>query len=511
MRRVLVLETDDTLRRDLLLGLRQRGIDAESIEGMDAAGAILRGGQVDIVLLGMQAGSVPELVRVVSESSVPVQIVALVDGDPSQGLAAIRQGASDFVALSDGVEGVALAFRKIEARRLARGQDDGGLPRRPSGSIPGSPGVPAGTPLDPAPATPRSAAAGSQAGSTAGPAVLVGESPRLAEVMEMVRRLAGVRTGVLVGGESGTGKELVARALHDQSPWREGPFVAVNCGAIPSGLIESELFGHMRGSFTDAVRDKPGLFEAAHGGTLFLDEIADLPVGSQSKLLRAVQDGVIRRVGDVSDQRVEVRVVAATARDLAAEVQAGRFREDLYYRLGLRILLPSLRERREDVSLLALHFLRRARARFGVAVDDIDSEAMRLLCSYSWPGNIRELENTIERAAVLCVGRRIDVASLPEQLVASVAPRQRADQDSTSPGNGAAPSQIVTDLSIKRASRKSEEDLIRRALAVTAGNRTHAAGLLQISHRALLYKIKEYGIVVRRGRIAHAGTRPDIE
>jgi two-component system response regulator AtoC len=330
--------------------------------------------------------------------------------------------------------------------------------------------------------------------------VLVGESPKIAAVLTMVRRLAPVRTGVLVGGESGTGKELVAQALHDQSPWRGGPFVAINCGAIPAGLIESELFGHVRGSFTDAVRDKRGLFEAAHGGTLFLDEIADLPLGLQSKLLHAVQDGVIRRVGDVEDLRVEVRVVAATARDLSAEVRAGRFREDLYYRVaGLSIQLPPLRDRREDIPLLARHFLARARARLAVTVTEIDPEALRLLTLYAWPGNVRELENTIERAAVLCTADRIDVASLPDRLVAAQSALPvRIERIGPAP--------ISEDLSIKRASRRSEEDLIRRALTVTDGNRTRAAELLEISHRALLYKIKDYGILVGRGE-NHASRR----
>jgi two-component system response regulator AtoC len=270
--------------------------------------------------------------------------------------------------------------------------------------------------------------------------------------------------------------------------------VAVNCAAIPPGLVESELFGHVRGSFTDAVRDKRGLFEAANGGTLFLDEIADLPLLLQVKLLRVLQDGVIRRVGDVDDLRVEARVVAATARDLLAEVHAGRFREDLYYRLaGLSIHIPPLRDRPDDIPLLAYHFLERARQRLRILVNDIQPEALQILCEHTWPGNVRELENTIERAAVLCTGGSIDAPSLPDRLLAG-----RTTPDPGLPQMVMVGGDDPADLSIKRASRRAEEDLIRRALAETGGNRTKAAELLEISHRALLYKIKEYGIVVPR-------------
>jgi two-component system response regulator AtoC len=322
----------------------------------------------------------------------------------------------------------------------------------------------------------------------------------------MIRRLAAARASVLIGGESGTGKELVAQALHRESPWSRGPFVPVNCGAISPGLVESELFGHVRGAFTDAHRDKRGLFESAHGGTLFLDEIADLPLELQPKLLRAIQEGEIRRVGDVEDLHVQVRVVAATARDLLAEVGAGRFREDLYYRIGaLSLQIPPLRERTEDIPLLAEHFLQRARRRLSVDVSRISPEAMEALTRYRWPGNVRELENTIERAAVMCGGSEIDVASLPERLhpaVTALTVKGAGEPGAwgvVGGGVGSATTSVggppaVEDLSIKRAARRSEEELIRRALARTSGNRTRAAELLEISPRALLYKIKEYRI-----------------
>jgi two-component system response regulator AtoC len=315
---------------------------------------------------------------------------------------------------------------------------------------------------------------------------LVGESPAMTALRATLRKVAPHKATVLVRGESGTGKEVVARALHALSPRAGAPFVAVNCGAIPAGLIESELFGHTKGAFTDAVRDRAGLVEQAAGGTLFLDEVGELPPASQVKLLRVLQDGHVRRLGAEADVIVDVRVVAATSRPLEAEVAAGRFREDLLFRLDvLTLRLPPLRERAGDVARLAAHFLAGARARLGPSVTAraVGPEAMAALEAYAWPGNVRELENTIERAAVLCESAAIDVASLPERFagkrVATPVPAVTGDPE---------------DLSIKRAARRTEEALIRRALERTGGNRTRAAELLEISQRALLYKIKEYGI-----------------
>jgi two-component system response regulator AtoC len=315
---------------------------------------------------------------------------------------------------------------------------------------------------------------------------LVGESPAMAALRATMRKVAPHKATVLVRGESGTGKEVVARALHALSPRARAPFVAVNCGAIPAGLIESELFGHTKGAFTDAVRDRVGLVEQAAGGTLFLDEVGELPPASQVKLLRVLQDGHVRRLGADADAVIDVRIVAATSRPLEAEVAEGRFREDLLFRLDvLTLRLPPLRERAGDVARLAAHFLAGARARLGAAVTarGFAPDALAALEAYAWPGNVRELENTIERAAVLCESDAVDVSSLPDRFAG-----ERA----------ATPVPVVDgdpeDLSIKRAARRTEEALIRRALERTGGNRTRAAELLEISQRALLYKIKEYGI-----------------
>jgi two-component system response regulator AtoC len=286
---------------------------------------------------------------------------------------------------------------------------------------------------------------------------------------------------VLVTGESGVGKELVAKALHSRSSRKGAAFVAINCGAIPENLLESELFGHKKGAFTDANADRRGLFEEADGGTLFLDEIGELPTSLQVKLLRALQDENIRRVGESRDIKVDVRIIAATHRDLTAEVKAARFREDLFYRLNvLPIVVPPLRVRREDIALLVDHFVARNNLRLGTAIRGVDTEARRMLVEYAWPGNVRELENTIERAMVLAEGDLLLAADLPDRI------REARDPVQVQLATG--------ELSIKKTTRVIEETLIRRALQKTKGNRTRAAEVLELSHRALLYKIKDYKI-----------------
>jgi two-component system response regulator AtoC len=298
-----------------------------------------------------------------------------------------------------------------------------------------------------------------------------------------VQKVAPTPTTVLIEGESGTGKELVARALHDLSSRAERPFVAVNCGAIPDTLIESELFGHAKGAFTDARTAKRGLFEEADGGTLLLDEVGELPLAVQPSLLRVLQQGEVRRVGDSRSARVDVRVLAATNRDLAAQVQAGRFREDLYYRLNVvQLRLPPLRERQDEIPALAQRLLARHAERIGMPPRRLSPRALESLKTYRWPGNVRELENALERALVLSEDEEIGAESLPEALQEQVQPEPlpaRLDPD---------------DLSVKRAQRVLEADLIRRALERTQGNRTRAAELLELSPRALLYKIREYGL-----------------
>lgn len=316
---------------------------------------------------------------------------------------------------------------------------------------------------------------------------IVSKNEKMQKIFDLISKVAQYKSTVLILGESGTGKELIARAIHYQSDRADKPFVPINCGAIPESLLESELFGHTKGAFTDAIRTKKGLFEEADEGTLFLDEVGELPPPLQVKLLRVLQDGEIRRVGDSKPLRVDVRIIAATVRELAREVNEGRFREDLYYRLNvLPVHVPPLRERREDIPLLVNHFIKKYNQALNKKVEGIDPTALDALLKYRWSGNVRELENTIERAIVLADGNRIEFGNLPAEI-------QNSGQDTA-----AIPLRVSDEeYSIKRASRALETHLIRKALVKTGGNHTHAARLLEISHRALLYKIKEYRIQER--------------
>jgi DNA-binding NtrC family response regulator len=299
-------------------------------------------------------------------------------------------------------------------------------------------------------------------------------SPAMREVLELAAQVAPLDTTVLVYGESGTGKEFVVRMIHEQSRRASGSFVSVNCAALTETLLESELFGHVRGAFTGAVRDKPGLFEVASNGTLFLDEIGEVAPTIQAKLLRALQEREIRRVGGERTIKVNTRVVAATNRDLRAAVDAGTFREDLYFRLGAFIIsIPSLRDRREDIPPMVHEFVRRAAMRMGKDVRTVSAEAMTLLIRYSWPGNVRELEHAIERAVILARGTSVTVRELPPELSESRLRGQLGD---------------TLDL------KEHEQRLIGKALERFNGNRRKAAEALNISPVTLWRKMKEYGL-----------------
>lgn len=317
-------------------------------------------------------------------------------------------------------------------------------------------------------------------------ASIVAQSEVMKAVFEKAKRVAQFNTTILITGESGTGKELLARSIHNLSPRRNRPFIAINCGAIPENLMESELFGHKKGAFTDATRDKRGLLEEASGGTVLLDEIGEMPVHLQVKLLRALQEQKILRVGDENLIRIDLRVISATLRNLEDDVVEGRFRDDLYYRLNVVSLhIPALRERPEDIPVLVSHFIKKHNKRLGLAITGAAPDALECLQSGFWKGNVRELENCVERSMVLADADIIDLKSLPDNI------RAMADKED----EGSLLDNLADDvLSIKQKSRALEIDLIRRALKHTAGNRTHAAKILEISHRALLYKLKEYGL-----------------
>ncbi len=308
---------------------------------------------------------------------------------------------------------------------------------------------------------------------------IIARSEAMAYVFHLVRKVTDHKTTVMITGESGTGKELIAKAIHSDGRRCSHTMVSINCGGIPENLLESELFGYKKGAFTDATRDKPGLFEEADGGTIFLDEIGELPVSLQVKLLRVLQEEEITPLGATGPKKIDVRVIAATAKDLQKEVEGSRFREDLFYRINvMTIHLPPLRERRGDIPLLVGYFIDLFNKKMEKNIEGLSSKTMPILMEYSWPGNVRELENVIERACLLATGRWITPSELPPSVTSF-----KTSDSSVEPGHA---------LSIKKASKRLERDLIQKALELTDGNRTKAAKILEISRPILISKIKKY-------------------
>ncbi len=451
MQRVLVVDDEESIRHMLQLILKRAGYEVDCAEDGLAGLAAMDQTSYDVVMLDLRMPRLDGL-QVLDELQTrgcsATVLVMSAYGSVETAIEAMKRGAYDYINKPFKTDEVILALRKAEERERLKAENRNLL---------------------------------RQVRREVSFHNIIARSQVMHDIFRTVEKVADYKTTVLLSGESGTGKELVARALHYNSVRAPRPFVAVNCGAIPENLLESELFGHVRGAFTDAVRNKRGLFEEADGGTLFLDEVGELPLTLQVKLLRVLQEEELRRVGDTRSVKVDVRIVAATLKNLGEEVKANRFREDFYYRLNvLPLRLPPLRERREDIPLLVEHFLESFNQRLGTAVRRVEPAALRLLMDYPWPGNVRELENTIERAIVLSDDGRITVDSMP--------PRIRESRDRVRQAIGS------DDLSIKKANRILEEEFIRRALTKTRGNRTLAAKLLEISHRALLYKIKDFEI-----------------
>lgn len=310
---------------------------------------------------------------------------------------------------------------------------------------------------------------------------IIGKSPQIVSLCEMIKKIAQHKTPVLITGESGTGKELVAKAIHYNSPRSSRIMLAINCSAIPETLLESELFGYKKGAFTGATLNRKGLFEEASEGSILLDEIGELSPALQVKLLRVLQEGEIRRLGEQHPIYIDVRIIAATAKDLSREAHRGTFREDLFYRLNvLNVHIPPLRERAEDIPLLVDHFIQKYNDSGGLHIKGITPPALKMLINYRWPGNVRELENVIERSMVMTDNARIDAQDLPESI-------SRNESDGADEG-------AETECSIKKMEKMMEKKLIRRALERTRGNKSRAARILEISYPALLSKINDYGI-----------------
>lgn len=453
--RVLVIDDEEGVRRSLTAILEDEGYEIVTAVSGRRGLSLAREERPDLILCDVRMPELDglEFLERHQEEQLPGLVIMITAyGSTELALKAIRKGAYDYLAKPFSADEVVLVLKKAEEREELRREVD---------------------------------RLRSEVRTEERHGDIVAQSDAMREAIELGEKVARHPTSVLVTGESGTGKELIARLIHKSSPRRDARFIPINCGAIPENLLESELFGHAAGSFTGAESDQPGLFEEASGGTLLFDEIAELPAELQVKLLRALQEGEVRRIGESESREVDVRIVAATARDLESEVDEGRFRSDLFYRINVvRIHLPPLRHRREDIPPLVRHFITKYNRKLGTDVEKLSSDAMKMLHQYQWPGNVRELENVIERSLVLAEGENVTVENLPE----SVREPQQV------PLHPSSTTLSRDNLSIKRHTAALEKRLISRALDITDGNRTKAADLVDLSYRALLYKIKDYDL-----------------
>ncbi len=453
---ILVVDDDNTIRRNLVRLLKAEGYRTGEAGDGDTALALITSENPSAVLLDLKMPGRDGLEVLAALGTalteLPV-IVVTAFGGSSPAIEAMRRGAYDYLSKPFDLDEVLLTLKRaLHQRKLAaevRALRNGLEHEDDEGSV-----------------EPE----------------MIGKSAGMREVFKAIGRAAATDEPVLITGESGTGKELVATALHSHSRRNTGPFLRVNCGALPEGLIESELFGHERGAFTGADRQRPGRFERANGGTIFLDEIGELPQSAQAKLLRVLQRREFERVGGTETLFTDARVISATHRDLPKEVQAGRFREDLYYRLNvIRIGIPPLRERAEDIPPLATQILLRLERKYGWSTLSLSREALDLIQTRTWPGNVRQLENALSQAAVAARGRVI----LPDHLDEEVAPAVPIPSELTEDGEPVPLRALLAEV---------ERRAIQRALTNSGGNRTKAAERLGISRRQLFDKIREYDL-----------------
>ena len=468
-KQILVVDDEPNLRRVLSAQLERDGYDVHTAEDGEQALTILKEHHIDLVITDLRMPRIDgmELLRRAQKIDAELPVVMITaHGTVDNAVEALKTGAFDYLTKPfDQVEVRTIVAKALRTRDLSATEAS-----RPFHEIP---------------------VEGARYG-------IIGQSSSILDLYAVLDRVADTPTTVLITGESGTGKELVARALHESSSRHDKSFIKVNCAAIPKDLMVSELFGYERGAFTGAVGSKPGRFELASTGTLFLDEIGSIPVEMQVKLLRALQESEFERVGGVRTIRVDVRLIAATNSDLKKEIAQGSFREDLYYRLNVvPIRLPSLRERATDIPLLVMHFIRKFNARLKKNIDGVEAVALARLTAYPWPGNIRELENVIERAVLFCDGDELHLGDLPAEVrgssgsseAASATPLPSASSEPASSG----PYDGLKEQ-VKAAMSRLERELIVRALDQTNGNVTHAARLLKISRKGLQLKMKELGL-----------------
>jgi two-component system response regulator AtoC len=515
-KQILVVDDEANLRRVLSAQLARDGYEVHTAEDGEAGLAFLKEHHIDLVITDLRMPRLDgmDLLRAAlrDDPSRPV-VMLTAHGTVDNAVEALKTGAFDYITKPFDQHEVRVVVKKALRTRDLASADATGLVGgwspvateggKPTGAARGEPPS-----LNLAPLTKDGAARFG----------IIGDSPPILDVYAILQRVADTPTTVLITGESGTGKELVARALHENSRRRDKPFIKVNCAAIPKDLMESELFGYERGAFTGAVGSKPGRFELASGGTLFLDEIGEIPNEMQVKLLRVLQESEFERVGGIKTIRVDVRLVAATNRDLKKEIASGAFREDLFYRLNVvPIALPALRERRSDVPALCRYFVAKFNARLKKGIEGVEPEAMERLNVYGWPGNIRELENVIERAVLFADGARIRLDDLSEELrgPSPILPGDRdpygqrsssplsAPNAALAPGSAELPDPVESPTSadgdglkeqVKAAMNRLERDLIIRALKQTQNNITHAARLLKISRKGLQLKMKELNL-----------------
>jgi DNA-binding NtrC family response regulator len=444
--RILVVDDERSIREFLTILLEQEGYETATADSVAAGIEQLGSGPFDLVMcdLKLPDGSGLEVLHESRRRQLPTKfIIITAHTTPHHAVESLRAGAAEYLSKPFNVEDLKLILTKLLARKPRQSADE-------------------------EPVLPE----------------FVGVSPPMQRILALVPRVAATPSTVLITGESGTGKELLARAIHASSPKASGPFLTVNCGALPEGLLESELFGHARGSFTGAVRDHVGLFTQANGGTVFLDEVGELTLAMQVKLLRVLQEHRVRPVGGTREHEVDVRVLAATNRDLQADVESGRFREDLFYRLNvLHLHLPPLRRRGDDIPNLARHFVIRTCERFGLPAKRLTDDAIRVLQAYEWPGNVRELENIVERTVALEPSELITSGSLPEHLRGF--PGDAPVDQIALPEAGIDLEEFINDL------RRS---LMRQALERSGGQQKRASELLRLSYRAFRYHAEKLGI-----------------